>query len=156
MPRRENHQLSTRSSKTLKEITEDSPLSPIEYQFIQEYIKTGNLAEAINRLPGCENKTRTNCSYLGIRLLKRPNVRAEIKRVMENIQKDTIATAEEVMQYFSSVMRGEIKDQFGLEAPLSERTKAAQELAKRTIDIENRQSGVADPKIEIKLDWSRE
>lgn len=59
------------------------------------------------------------------------------------------------MQYFSSVMRGEVKDQFGLEAPLSERTKAAQELAKRTVDILNRQNGVADQKVEIKLDWSR-
>lgn len=156
MPRKENHQLSTRSSKVLKEITGDAMLTPIECQFIQEYIKTGNLAEAVNRLPGCENKTRTNCSYLGIRLLKRPNIQAEIKRVMENIQKDTIATADEVMQYFSSVMRGEVKDQFGLEAPLSERTKAAQELAKRTVDIVNKQNGTADQTIEIKLDWSRD
>lgn len=74
---------------------------------------------------------------------------------MEEARKETQATANEVMEYFTKVMRGEEKDQFGLEAPLSERTKAAQELAKRTIDIENRASGKADERIEIKLDWSR-
>ena len=155
MSKKGAYQISTRSRKDLSPITENTPLTPIEYQFIQEYIKTGNLTTAVAKLPGCENRTRTNCSYLGTRLLQRPNVQAEITRIMESIQKDTIATADEVMQYFSSVMRGEVKDQFGLEAPLSERTKAAQELAKRTVDILNRQNGVADQKVEIKLDWSR-
>lgn len=72
------------------------------------------------------------------------------------MKRRSVADAEEVMEYFSSVMRGEVKDQFGLDAPLSERTRAAQELAKRTIDIENRANGKADNVVEIKLDWSRE
>ena len=50
-------------------------------------------------------------------------------------------------------MRGEIKDQFGLDASLNDRTKAAQELAKRTVDVENRIKGVPDTQISIKLDW---
>ena len=57
---------------------------------------------------------------------------------MEQAKTEAIADATEVMQYLTSVMRGEVKDQFGLDAPLSERTKAAQELAKRTIDVETR------------------
>ena len=36
------------------------------------------------------------------------------------------------MQYLTSVMRGEKKDQFDLEASLSDRTRAAGELAKRS------------------------
>ena len=72
------------------------------------------------------------------------------------MEKDTIANAEEVMSYFTAVMRGDVKDQFGLEAPLSERTRAAQELAKRTIDIQNRKDGTADQVVAIKLDWSRD
>ena len=35
------------------------------------------------------------------------------------------------MEYLTSVMRGEAKDQFDLDASLSERTRAASELAKR-------------------------
>ena len=70
--------------------------------------------------------------------------------------KASIATAQEVMEYFTKVMHGEIKDQFGLDAPLSERTRAAQELAKRTVDIDNRNKGQADAKVEISLNWKRD
>ena len=45
------------------------------------------------------------------------------------------------MEFFTKVMKGEVKDQFGLEAPLSERLKAANELARRTVDIENKLKG---------------
>ena len=71
------------------------------------------------------------------------------------MKSSSIASAQEVMEYFTRVMKGEEKDQFGLDAPLSERTRAAQELAKRTVDIENRIQGRADNVIEIKLDWQR-
>lgn len=90
-------------------------------------------------------------------MLNQVNVKKEIVRVInEELKPETVATAQEVMSYFTAVMRGEVKDQFGLEAPLSERTRAAQELAKRTIDIENRQAGNSDQRIEIKLDWTRD
>jgi hypothetical protein len=89
-------------------------------------------------------------------MLNQVNIKKEITRVItEELKPETVATAEEVMTYFTAVMRGEVKDQFGLEAPLSERTRAAQELAKRTIDIENRKAGNPDQAIEITLDWSR-
>lgn len=90
------------------------------------------------------------------RMLNQVNIKREINRVItEELKPETVATAQEVMSYFTAVMRGEVKDQFGLEAPLSERTRAAQELAKRTIDIQNREKGTPDQKIEISLDWSR-
>lgn len=59
----------------------------------------------------------------------------------KQIEDSRIASAAEIMQYFTSVMRGEISDQFGLDAPLAERTKAAVELAKRKIDIEKDNQG---------------
>jgi phage terminase small subunit len=68
------------------------------------------------------------------------------------------ATSAEVMDFFARVMRGEVKDQFGLETPVSERLKAADALAKRTVDIDNRMAGKKDmqtPEIAIKLDWTR-
>ena len=49
-------------------------------------------------------------------------------------------------------MRGEEKDQFGLDAPLAERTRAAQELAKRIIDTVN-DADVAVPEIKVTLNW---
>ena len=53
-------------------------------------------------------------------------------------------------------MRGKLLDQFGLEASLAERTKAAQELAKRQIDIPNKLAGNEAPKITITVDWGEE
>ena len=47
------------------------------------------------------------------------------------MESDKIADIEEVMQYLTSVMRGEKKDQFDMDASLSDRTRAAGELAKR-------------------------
>lgn len=129
-------------------VTEDTPLLPTEQRFITEYMKTGN-ARTAAELAGYENPNRF------AELLKQPNIIREIDRLMEELKKDSLATADEVMSYFTSVMRGEIKDQFGLDAPLAERTKAAMELAKRTIDIDNRQKGIADQSVSITLDWSR-
>lgn len=54
------------------------------------------------------------------------------------------------MEFFSKVMRGEVKDQFGLESTLADRLKAANELARRTVDIENKLNG-KDGSKEIKL-----
>ena len=148
------HQISSR--KRTGEITADTPLDSVEQQFVNNYIQYSNLTEAVSQIPGYSGRTRNAQSQIGQTLLSRPNVKAAIENILAQMQSETIANAEEVMSYFTAVMRGEVKDQFGLEAPLSERTRAAQELAKRTIDIQNRQNGNPDQSIEIKLDWSRD
>ena len=142
----------TRLNWPKQKLTEDAPLTPAEQKFIYNYIENGGYSDKALRDTGIET---SNYKSAARRMLARPNVQAEIKRIMEETRKETVAMASEVMEYFTSVMRGEVKDQFGLEAPLSERTKAAQELAKRTIDIENRKAGNPDQAIEITLDWSR-
>lgn len=42
-----------------------------------------------------------------------------------------VASADEVVRFYTSVMRGEVKDSFGLDASLAERLKAADSLMKR-------------------------
>ena len=138
-----------------KSIDENTPLTPLEQRFITNYMRTGNITDSVQALPGYEHKNRSVCSATGMKWMQRANIHAEFMRAMEELKKETVATADEVMTYFTSVMRGEVKDQFGLDAPLSERTKAAQELAKRTVYIENRKSGEPDQLVAIKLDWSR-
>jgi phage terminase small subunit len=137
-----------------KEVTADTPLTLLEQRFVTNYIKTGMVVQA---LKDCGTPLNSEDEYreLAYYLFRRPNIKAEIDRVMEEARKESVATAQEVMSYFTDVMRGDVKDQFGLDAPLSERTKAAQELAKRTFDLENRRAGNADQSIEIKLDWKR-
>ena len=135
-------------------ITEDTPLTPDDWKFISTYIR----AETETHMTigkASSNKIRAGSGYkdYAYNMLKKPNVRKEITKLMAEQAKKTIADANEVMEYFTSVMRGEVKDQFGLDAPLTERTNAAKELAKRTVDVEQRKQGLADNKIEVKIDW---
>ena len=85
-----------------------------------------------------------------------PQVQRELRKRLEIRRLEGSARAGEVMFYLSEVMRGNIKDQFGLDAPLSERTRAAVELAKRTIDLENKLNGKETaPNIQISINWQR-
>ena len=79
----------------------------------------------------------------------------EIKYRKDKLQKESIATGQEVMEFYTQVMQGKIKDQFGLESTLADRIKAANELAKRTIDIDNRINGKEDNNVNITLNLVR-
>ena len=133
-------------------VTKDKPLSPREEAFVSKFMETNNATQSAI-YAGYSEKTAPS---KGSQLLNKINVGAEIHKRQEEMKKSSIATAQEVMEYFTKVMNGEIKDQFGLEAPLSERTKAATELARRTVDLENRAAGKADAQLTIRLDWGRE
>lgn len=140
------------TTKTKKSYTtENTPLTSKQELFCYYYIETGNGTQSAIRAGYAERTAKVTASQL----LTKPNIAKKIRESVEETKKNSIATAQEVMEYFTKVMNGEIKDQFNLEAPLSERTRAAQELAKRTVDIENRANGKADAVVEIKLDWTR-
>ena len=131
-------------------------LSTLQAKFIDLYIELGSGRKAVIEA-GYKCK---NPDWQANSLLRTPKVIDEISYRMEQHKKDSIAKTDEILEYFTNVMRGKEKDQFGLDAPLSERTKAAGELAKRLIDIPNRleaninktQQGQAT--VTISLDWS--
>lgn len=129
----------------------DKPLTSKEKAFCREYIKSNNGKQAAIKA-GYAPKT---AAITASKILTHANVQKEIGRLTQRREDKAIADSQEVMEYLTRVMRGEINDQFGLEAPLNERTKAAQELAKRTIDIDNRIKGVGDNQITVKIDWRR-
>lgn len=129
-----------------------SKLTAKQEAFINEYMISNNATQAAIKA-GYSAKTVARSTN---KILNNSEVASEIQRRREAIQNEKIATAQQVMEYFTQVMNGEIKDQFGLEASLAERTKAATELARRTIDLENRTKGKADAVVEIKLDWKRD
>lgn len=142
------------TNKTRKQTQRDE-VTEKERIFIETYLETGNGLESVRRA-GYKFSTDASGSAIASKLLRKDRVRKEIDSRHAEMRSSSIATAKEVMEYFTKVMHGEIKDQFGLDAPLSERTRAAQELAKRTVDIDNRNKGQADAKIEINLNWKRD
>jgi hypothetical protein len=136
-------------------VNENTPLTPWEEAMIYEFI-TGKPPHTLFDNMGLkyknENSRKSNIS----KCLHKPNVQKKIRELMGEMDMGTIMTGQEVMEYFTAVARGEVKDQFGLDAPLSERTAAAKEIAKRTIDIELKEKGYEDKKIDITLNWNRD
>ena len=100
-------------------------LTEKQKRFIDYYIETANATESAKRAGysektakniGAENLTKLN-SYIQERLQEKENQR--------------IASQDEVLEYLTKVMRGQEKDQFGLDASLQDRTKCAELLGKR-------------------------
>lgn len=122
-----------------------------QQKFCQYYVELGNGTQAAIKAGYSERTAGATSSGL----LQNHKIKREIDQLMTARKEKHIATGQEVMEFFTRMMNGEEKDQFGLEVSAGDRIKAAQELAKRTIDITNRQEGKADSKIEISLNWKR-
>ena len=123
--------------ETSKEKEAKKHLNQRQIRFVQNYMKTNNITHsAIDA--GYSPKT---AHVQGCNLLKNTKVSAYINAINERLESDKIADIEEVMEYLTSVMRGEKKDQFDLDPALSERTKAASELARR-LDVKARNLNV--------------
>lgn len=106
-------------------------LTPLEEAFISSYIISKNASQAVLE---AGYKTKAPEKY-GSALLNREYIATEIKSRLDKISEAKIADATEILQFYTSVMRGEVLDQFGIEASLDTRLKAANEMAKHKIEI---------------------
>lgn len=105
-------------------------ISRAQKNFVDYFIESGNQTEAYKKAyPKCKNDNSAAAS--ASKLLRNNKVKQYLDARMAAVDSDKIATAEDVLEYLTSVMRGEEKDQFGLDASLSDRTKAAELLGKR-------------------------
>lgn len=102
-------------------------LTEKERIFADEYIKTTNATQSAIKAGYAEN----SASVTGSKMLRKPKVRQYIDAVMNERSKNTIATADEVLEYLTRVVRGEEKDAFGLDVSVADKTKAAELLGKR-------------------------
>ena len=112
-------------------------------RFVDAYIETGNAAEAARR---AGYKSR-NADVMGRENLRKPTVRKVLEARLKEIEDKRIAKAKEVMEFLTSSMRGEIKEEAvvvegvgdGCSAAriiekqigVNDRIKAAVQLAKR-------------------------
>lgn len=102
-----------------------------EKAFIDSFVECKNATQAVIEA-GYKNK---NPRVLGSALLSKRHISEEISYRLKAMESARIASATEVLQFYTSVMRGEILDQFGIEASLDTRIKAANELAKHQIEL---------------------
>lgn len=102
-------------------------LTPKQKKFCDYYIETGNASEAARRAGYSEKTART----IGQQNLAKRAIKDYISERMKNQDRERVASADEVIAFYTAVMRGEVRDQFGIEASLSDRLKAGENLMKR-------------------------
>ena len=102
-------------------------LTLLQQKFADLYIELGNATQAAKKA-GYSEKTAYS---IGNENLKKPEIKAYIAERLSQIEKESIASIDEVMKFYTKVLRGQEKDQFGLDASLSDRMKAGGEIIKR-------------------------
>lgn len=108
--------------------------------FADYYIQTGNATEAAIKAGYSEKTARS----IGSENLTKPDICAYIEERMTGQGEKRVADANEVIEFYTAVMRGEVKDQFGLDASLSDRLKAGDALMKRYAVTDNGSKGIIE------------
>jgi phage terminase small subunit len=106
-------------------------LTEQERKWAESYVEHLNATRACREAgyEGNDNALRQK----GKRLVTNRHIQEYIASIIEGKREEEnnrIATMAEVMEFYSKGMRGEIKDQFGLDAMMSDRIKCAQSLDK--------------------------
>lgn len=120
------------SSKALTTKISNRKLTPKEISFIENYMSNGYNGTLAVQQAGYRTKAP---SRYASDLLGKSAVSEEIKSRIKAMDDAKIADATEILQFYTSVMRGEVLDQFDIEASLDTRIKAANELAKHKIEL---------------------
>lgn len=100
-------------------------LTPKQKAFADYYLETGNATEAARRAGYKQPHVQ------GSQNLEKLSISAYIAERQKQVEDNRIADISEVLQFFTSVMRGEVKDQFDFDPSLSDRLSAGKELMKR-------------------------
>ena len=114
---------------------DDNGLTPRQKAWCDYFIECGNATEAARKAGYKDPKT---CGHENT---VKPNCAAYIAKRTKPDEERRIASADEVLQFLTDVMLGKVKDQFGLDASLQDRTNAAKELMKRYAVADQRQQG---------------
>lgn len=115
-------------------------LTPKQKAFADAYIETANATEAARRAGYNPHSARV----IGRENLTKPSISGYIRERMDEQDAARVAKADEVLRFYSAVMRGEVPDQFGLDPSLNDRLKAADSLMKRYAVSDDRQRGTME------------
>lgn len=111
-------------------------LSPKKMRFAEAYLRTGNQTKAAVEAGYAAASARNQ----GNRLMNNADVQEYMRARLREIEDAEIAKTNEVLRFLTSVMRGEVADQFGLDAQLADRIKAGTELLKRYTAVKETQA----------------
>ena len=118
-------------------------LTPKQKAFADEYLICGNATEAARKVGYKQPHVQ------GSQTLEKLSVSSYIAERQKQIESSRIADVKEVMEFYSAVMRGEVKDQFDMDASLTDRLSAGRELMKRYEKADNTKNESLDRLDEI-------
>lgn len=102
-------------------------LSLKQKAFADEYLKNGGNATQAAIFAGYSKRS---AGSIGAENLEKPEILAYIAERQSQIDSEAIASLKEIQEFRTRVLRGEEKDQFGLDASLADRSKVATDLEK--------------------------
>lgn len=163
-------------SKTAIYTKSGHKLTRKENAFIDALLETNNASEAYRRAfkikpieiletdsPEVkelkEKRKKKQASSIGNKayeLQQKREIAEEIIARQDEIRQQSMISISEIYDYLARVVRGEEKDQFGLEVSISERTRAATELLKRFVDMPAKLQEKDSQEVKITLDWNKE
>lgn len=118
-------------------------LTPKQKAFADEYLICGNATEAARKAGYKQPHVQ------GSQTLEKLSVSSYIAERQKQIESSRIADVKEVMEFYSAVMRGEVKDQFDIDASITDRLSAGRELMKRYEKADNTKNESLDRLDEI-------
>ena len=134
-----------KTSKNINDIKipeQSKKLTHKQILFSEEYIKTLNATQSYLKIHS--NVKETSARVLGDKMLHNINVRNYIEERLRPYQeekekevKKAIADADEILEFITAVIRGEVKDQLGFETSVKDRLTASKMLADRYRLFEN-------------------
>ena len=108
-------------------------------RFCEEYLIDGNASQAAVRA----GYSKRNSTVVSTTLMKNPRVQAHLKELLDELHSAKVANAQEVLEYLTSIMRGEQREQTlqligdgmqditAIDVAAKDRLKAAELLGKR-------------------------
>lgn len=143
-------------------------LNKRQKDFVDFYIETGNIYQSAIKAGYSENYAKTNASNL----LGKNSVKMYLDERMNEIKSERTATAEEILEYLTSVLRGESESEVVVVENIGdymsearkiqktpdekERLKAAELLGKRFSLFTDKVQTEIDADINIKVDYGDE
>lgn len=76
-------------------------------RFCEEYLIDGNASQAAIRA----GYSKRNSTVVSTTLMKNPRVQAHLKELLDELHSAKVADAQEVLEYLTSIMRGEQREQ---------------------------------------------
>lgn len=89
-------------------------LTPKQKKFADNYIKSGNATQSAIDADYSKKTARS----IGQENLTKPDIKSYIDERMQQIEDEKIADATEVLQYFTSVLRGEVEETVVVGGPM--------------------------------------